>query len=190
MKRSLFVSAAALAALTVSACVPISSHPLSDPATAQVDRRLEGGWRLVGSRDPWVHVYFSRRAANEGVMHVIVMEPRKDGTLAMDSYDGFATRLRGCDFLNVSYSEGKGRRRGFVFVRYRLLPGKRLEIALPDEAKLKAAVAQGHITGAVAVDASGTEVTLTAPPVALAGFLTSKEGAAVFRAPQILEHLP
>lgn len=189
MNRRLYVPAAVLAALAVAACVPISSRPLSDPAAARVDRRLEGGWRLISSSGPWVHVYFSRHAANEGMMRVIVMEPRRDGTLTVDSYTGFATHLRGGDFLNISYSEDQGRRRGYVFVRYRVLPDKRLEIALPDESRLKAAVAQGHITGAVEPRASGSEVTLTAKPRELEEFLTSKKGAAVFQAPQMLERL-
>ena len=189
MNRGLLVLAAPLAALVLCACVPISTHPLSEPSAARLDRRLQGGWRVIGNDAGWVHVYFSRSAAGDGGMHIIVMEPRKDGTLAMDAYDGFATHLRGGDFLNIRYSEDGGRRRGYVFVRYRVLGNGRLEIALLDEARLKAAVADGRIYGVVEVHGSGTEVTLTAEPDALAGFLTSKDGAAVFQEPQVLERL-
>lgn len=189
MSRRLLAPGAVLVLAALCACVPISSRPLSAPEAAHLDTRLAGGWRVAANESGWTHVYFSRRTAGAGAMRIIVLEPRKDGTLAMDAYDGFATHLRGADFLNIAYSEGNGGRSGYVLVRYRLREDGRLEVALPDEGRLKAAVAAGRIRGLIEARGSGTELTLTAGPAALAEFLTSPEGEAAFQSPQLLERL-
>lgn len=189
MIRRLLVPGAVLVLTALCACVPISSRPLSAPEAAHLDRRLVGGWRVAANESAWTHVYFSRRSAGSGAMRIVVLEPRKDGTLAMDAYEGFATRLPGADFLNIAYSEGDGRRSGYVLVRYRVREDGRLEVALPDEGRLKAAVAAGRIGGLIEARGSGTELTLTATPAALAEFLLSPAGEAAFQPPQLLERL-
>lgn len=190
MSRLLSVLAPLVAVLVLPACVPISAHPLSDPAGARFDQRLAGGWRVLGSHATWAHVYFSRRVAGRGTMGIFVIEPRKDGTLAMDSYEGFVTHLPGADFLNVRYTVDGGVRSGYVLVRFSLERAERLEISLLDEKRLKAAVASGRIYGAIEVRGPHTEVTLTADSKTLGSFLASREGAALFQPPQVLERLP
>ena len=53
--------------LLLSCAPPKSDHPLSDPATARIDTRLEGAWvgRAFGEADETAWIHFARANDHE-----------------------------------------------------------------------------------------------------------------------------
>lgn len=159
------------AALILSACVPESVHPLSDPTQAKVDVRLVGLWS-------------ARKDDGDSFLHFI---PRSDGwtDIVMVSYrDGraagdwsvfrmFPSRIDGRDYMNVRFVAEAAERaesKHFVLARYHLSRDDVLTIWSMSGPAGRSAIEAG-LEGSIRKSAFGDDVLIEAKSEDLVEFL-------------------
>ena len=161
--------------LILSACVPESVHPLSDPAQAKVDVRLAGLW-------------LARKDNEDALIHFI---PRSDGwtEVVMVSYRNgreagdwsvfrmFPSRIDGRDYMNVRFIAEAAERansENFVLARYHLSRDDVLSIWSMSGPAGRSAIEAG-LEGSIRKSAFGDDILIEAKSEDLAEFLRGSD---------------
>ena len=161
--------------LILSACVPESVHPLSDPAQAKVDVRLAGLW-------------LARKDNEDALIHFI---PRSDGwtEIVMVSYRNgreagdwsvfrmFPSRIDGRDYMNVRFIAEAAERansENFVLARYHLSRDDVLSIWSMSGPAGRSAIEAG-LEGSIRKSAFGDDILIEAKSEDLAEFLRGSD---------------
>ncbi len=158
-------------ALILSACVPESVHPLSDPAQAKVDVRLVGLWS-------------ARKDDEDALLHFI---PRSDGwtEIVMVSYRNgreagewsvfrmFPSRIDGRDYMNVRFiaeAAERAKSKRFFLARYQLSQDGALTFWSMSGPAADSAIKAG-LKGSVRKGQFGDDILIEAKPAELVEFL-------------------
>ena len=157
--------------LVLSACLPESIHPLSDPAQAKVDARLVGLWS-------------ARKDNEDALLHFI---PRPDGwtEIVMVSYRNdreagewsvfrmFPSRIDGRDYMNVQFiaeAAERSKSKRFLLARYHLSQDDALTIWSMSGPSAVFAIKAG-LKGSVRKGQFGDDILIEAKPAELAEYL-------------------
>ena len=163
----------ALVALALASCSPPESpNPLSDPATAKADKRLDGIFvGRLGDTDGMV-----RLVPKEGARFdlVLVVDDSPKGAVVL-TYDAFPTALAGKTYLNLrrktftdTYAEKFELSPDYIFARYEFDKSGALTLWTMDSSPVSAAVKEGKLKGK-----EGDPVKLTASTEELAAFVSA-----------------
>ena len=166
--------------IALTGCLPTSKNPLSDPADAVVDMRLDGVWYGKSGEDT-IFLHFVAGKATS--MDVVEVDHEKDGDAHTSIYTMFPTIIDGQRYMNLR--EKSGTDKPYYLARYTLSKGGTLSISLMSEAVVAKAVKAGKLTGKVTVKNAGEssetrDIALTASTASLAAFVRSSDPDALF----------
>ena len=185
--RALRFAAAAIAALLVSACLPVTTKtPVGATVGFLPDPALVGVWRG------------SSNSGEKSDVGFIVFVKNDDGTMTAimpedDRWTAYGVRtatLGGHTFMNVRtlLENGKAADDELAGQQFPILysvKGKKLTLALLDEKKTAAAIKSGAIAGAVEPGDNG-DVHISADATSLDTFMQSPAGLALFSSQPIV----
>lgn len=177
MTRWLAASLVALAPW-LAGC-PESIHPVSDVAQAAPDPALYGVWhgRFDGD-DLYLHV----GPGDRGMTSAVTVEHKeKDGTLKVERYVAFPTRLGKLAMLNVKAVDDAERDPGYVLFRYQV-DKKKLTLWLTSYMAVRDDIRAGKLAGR-AHDKPHGDTLITAPSDALAKYLLEADPKRLFDKP-------
>ncbi len=159
----------ALACVSVTACMLQSENPLSDPAQAVRDHRLDGIWHgVMDGEEVYLHV-----GHTEDQFHnVIAVVHKENRNIESERYSLFVTVLGDHRFMNVITLEPK-HVDGYVFIRYDITDDRDLMLWWVDYESLREAVERQEIGGEIVTGALIDKVILTDDTPALAEFFGS-----------------
>ncbi len=167
-----------LAALTLGGCL-IESDKLPGDPRAPVDARLAGAWYQKSGNEMNLFV-FGRTTVDGGEVAIVdwvVVTMRVPQKVERIRYRYWTTWIGAWRIASVEamapFHKGMPRR---TVVAYRLAPGDRLLIALPNARFVREAVKEGDIAGVV----ERNVVRLTADAPALSAFI-ARHGAQIFK---------
>lgn len=83
-----------------SGCAPMSVHPLSDPATAEIDQRLIGVWYPQDTEEGHGYVHFVE-SKDKGWLDVVIIDYKKSGGVGIETLQMFTTKLGQHHFMNI-----------------------------------------------------------------------------------------
>lgn len=158
-------------AVILSACVPESVHPLSDPAQAKVDLRLVGLWSArMDDEDAFLHFIPGSDGWTEIVM-VSYRNGREAG--AWSAFRMFPSRIDGRDYMNVRFVAEAAERsesKLFLLARYQLSQDDALTIWSISGPAGRSAIEAG-LEGSVRKSAFGDDILIEAKSEDLAEFM-------------------
>lgn len=168
-------------ALVLSACIPDSRHPLSDPADGQGDDRLIGRWFFVGEREKG---YVDVSPAGSGRYHARVRNG-PDASSHETETDILPTRIDGQLFMTVTGfgppEGGKPEGAPHLIVRYDITGEGYWLIYWMDRKALAEDIRDGLVVGEVEPsDLWGETVRLTADSQALSAYLMAADLKRIF----------
>lgn len=176
------VTALFLVALMIglAGCLPTSKNPLSDPANAVADMRLDGVWYGKSGEDAIFLHFVPGKAAT---MDVVEVDHEKSGGAHASIYTMFPTTIDGQHYLNIQAKTGNDKR--YYFARYTLSKSGTLTIWLMSEKPVAKAVKDGKLAGKITVnnaDASteSRDIALTASTESLADYVRSSDPDVLF----------
>ena len=158
-------------ALILSACLPESVHPLSDPAQAKVDARLVGLWSArMDDEDAFLHFIPGSDGWTE-----IVMVSYRNGREAGEwsAFRMFPSRIDGRDYMNVrvvAEAAERSESKLFVLARYHLSQDGALTIWSMSGLAGRSAIKAG-LEGSVRKSAFGDDILIEAKSAELVEFL-------------------
>lgn len=143
-------------AVSLSACIPDSTNPLSDPETAKIDRTLVGTW--VGEMEEGL-LYFHFLGNNDGSYEVIGISQEKDSDVGIEGewsvFSAFTSQIKGTKYLNIQPivdgddpTEILDEDAPYILMRYDVRRGKELRLWMLSIESAEAAVEAG-LTGEV-----------------------------------------
>lgn len=171
----------ALVALALASCSPPeSSNPLSDPAAAKADKRLDGIFTgRLGDTDgmlrlvPKTGPYFDL---------VLVVDDSPKGAVVL-TYEAFPTALAGKSYLNLrrktftdTYAEKYELSATYIFVKYEVDKAGAVKLWTMDDDLVEDAVEAGTLKGT-----RGDPVQLSASTEELAAFVSAADTDKLFR---------
>ena len=166
--------------LILSACVPESVHPLSDPAQAKVDARLVGLWSArIDDEEAFLHFIPHSDGWTEIVM-VSYSNGREAGEWSV--FRGFPSRIDGRDYMNVRFIAEAAERaesKRFFLLRYHLSQDNTLTVWTMSGPAAHAAVEAG-LNGTITKAQFGDDVLIEAEPDELADFLRGSDIEVLF----------
>jgi hypothetical protein len=184
------LSLLALAA-ALGGCKVDGVNPVVPLASAQADTALYGAWRFREKDElTYVHIGpdFALGDAKEGQpMRIVIVDHKRNG-LTEEDYVAYGARAGRHRFLSVAQEE-KGRREGYLYVRYALLDGNAIRFATVNQEALGAAIKAGRIKGTVRGEGLSAETVITADPAETAAFLAAA-GDDLFNPPVVLRRVP
>jgi len=158
-------------AFLVSACVPESLHPLSDPARAKVDARLVGLWASQKDNGD-VLLHFIPRS--DGWMEIVMVSYRNGRTAGRWSvFRMFPSHIDGRDYMNLRFvaeATELATSKRFTLIRYRLSRDGALTAWSMSEAATRSAIKAG-LKGSVGEGRFGDDVLIEAKGAELAALL-------------------
>ena len=179
--RTLRFAAAAIAALLVSACLPVTTKtPVGATVGFAPDPALVGVWRGSSNSGEKSDIGFIVLVKNDdGTMTAILPEDDRWST-----YSVRAATLGGHTFMNVRglLENGKAADDELAGQQFPILysaKGNKLSLALLDEKKVAAAIKSGAIAGTIEPGDYG-DVHITADATSLDKFMQSDAGIALF----------
>ncbi len=180
---------AALAVLLLSAaCVPVSTHPLSDPKTARLIPGLAGAWRaIIEGEQAILHVL----PRNDRLAELLVVSLRDARDTARGDWMAFTlfpSRIGGDDYANLRFvgQSGEGEPdlpEGYIFARFRLAADDTLDIWTMRAEAAREAI-EGGLQGEVKEAKWVDEIRFTASTAILRAYLEKHGPVALFK-----EHL-
>ncbi|HWB60163.1 MAG TPA: hypothetical protein VG733_11770 [Chthoniobacteraceae bacterium] len=180
MKR--VVTALAVIAMTIGlgGCLPTSKNPLSNPAEAVVDMRLNGVWYGKSGEDT-IFLHFVAGKATS--MDVVEVDHEKDGDAHTSIYTMFPTIIGNQRYMNVR--EKGGADKPYYFARYTLSKNGTLTIWLMSEAPVAKAVKSEKLAGKITVKNAGAsnesrDIGLTASTASLDAYVSGADPDVLF----------
>lgn len=164
----------------LTGCLPTSKNPLSDPAEAVLDMRLDGVWYGKSGEDT-IFLHFVAGKATS--MDVVEVDHEKDGDAHTSIYTMFPTIIGGQRYMNLR--EKNGADKPYYLARYTISKGGTLAISLMSEAVVAKAVKAGKLAGKVTVKNAGDysetrDIALTATTASLAAFVGKSDPDVLF----------
>lgn len=175
------------AALTVTACLPVTStSPIGTTTGYVADPQLTGMWKSRAGDSASIG-YFTFFPQKDGSFKVILLDPpASDDNGSWMVFEIHAARLGVYQYMDVRVTDDGGKppdpRLTHVPVLYRAGEDGSLVLYLMDEDAAKAAIKAGKISGTVEQGDYG-DVTLTVAPAALDALLGTAAGRAMFTKP-------
>lgn len=167
-------------ALILSACVPESVHPLSDPEQAKVDARLVGLWSArMDGEDAFLH-FIPRSDGWTEIVMVSYRNDREAGEWLV--FRMFASRIDGRDYMNVRFIAEAGEKsasKRFFLARYQLSQDDALTIWSMSEPAVESAIKAG-LKGSVKKGQFDDDIVIEAEAAELAEFLRRGNIEALF----------
>ena len=161
--------------LILSACVPESVHPLSDPAQAKVDVRLVGLWSArKDNEDAFLH-FIPRSDGWTEIVMVSYRNGREAGDWSV--FRMFPSRIDGRDYMNVRFIAETAERaesKRFVLARYHLSRDDVLSIWSMSGPAGRSAIEAG-LEGSIRKSAFGDDILIEAKSEDLAEFLRGSD---------------
>ena len=161
--------------LILSACVPESVHPLSDPAQAKVDVRLVGLWSArKDNEDAFLH-FIPRSDGWTEIVMVSYRNGREAGDWSI--FRMFPSRIDGRDYMNVRFIAETAERaesKRFVLARYHLSRDDVLSIWSMSGPAGRSAIEAG-LEGSIRKSAFGDDILIEAKSEDLAEFLRGSD---------------
>ena len=161
--------------LILSACVPESVHPLSDPAQAKVDVRLVGLWSArKDNEDAFLH-FIPRSDGWTEIVMVSYRNGREAGEWS--AFRMFPSRIDGRDYMNVRFIAETAERaesKRFVLARYHLSRDDVLSIWSMSGPAGRSAIEAG-LEGSIRKSAFGDDILIEAKSEDLAEFLRGSD---------------
>ena len=164
----------------LAGCLPTSKNPLSDPAGAVADMRLDGVWYGKSGEDTIFLHFVSGKATT---MDLVEVDHEKSGDAHTSIYTMFPTVIDGQRYMNIR--EKGGGDKPYYFARYSLSKNGTLTIWLMSENPVAKAVKAGKLAGKVTVKDSGEkaqerDVVLTATTESLAAYVRKADPDVLF----------
>ena len=148
---------AALAAMALGACMPVSRHPLSDPSKSKADPLITGQWQYKNEgKDILIRIGASPSAKCPGCMRAITEERGEGGETETLCADFFLTPIGEKRLVNVPLSGEKmdfkscGQDKpwiGYLFFQYELAGEKKLALSPINYPELMTGVRNGELQG-------------------------------------------
>ena len=176
-----FVAALAILAVLIglAGCLPTSKNPLSDPAEAVVDMRLDGVWYGKSGEDTVFLHFVSGKATT---MDVVEVDHEKDGDAHTSIYTMFPTIIGDQRYMNLR-EKGNGDK-PYYFARYTLSKNGILTIWLMSENPVAKAVKADKLTGKVTANNVGGneshDISLTSSTATLNAFVRNSDPTLLF----------
>lgn len=165
---------AALALVALAACVVESTHPLSPPNKAALDKALLGAWVSEERDGDRLKAQFEVKSG--GVMTITLTGDAKEKQMV---FEGHVTRLGALGLLNVRELED-GQASEWMFFRY-VVTGDTLEVWELREEVVGRAIEKGALKGTRKTDQYSSTVRLTDTPEALTGFIKKQKPDELFK---------
>lgn len=169
---------ALLATALLAACYPrFQALPSGTPVQSE---ELAGFWHNAGLQDPAVRMTVTLDQPN-GTFTAVLRE--KGDSPAGDDLTFKGTALESGGVKYVALRDAKDPEGiGMMLFRYEVADNH-LTVTPASEEALKTAIGSGLIAGEVQGEGPGAEITVSADAIALAAFLATPKGAAVFDIP-------
>lgn len=148
-----------ISSLILTACVPESENPISDPAKATVDKRLLGVWagKMSGEKeDQYIHFV----EAENSITEVVLVSHQKKRGPGVSFYKMYPTTIGKNQYMNVKSSVPddlkspeqvkKLESHGYFFTRYRISEKGILKIWIMMDEEVSEAVKNGQLKGKIA----------------------------------------
>ena len=164
----------------LAGCLPTSKNPLSDPADAVADTRLEGVWYGKSGEDT-VFLHFVPDEA--GSMDIVEVDHEKSGGAHTLTYTMFPTVIGDEHYMNIR--EKSGTEKPYYFARYTLSKSGTLTLWLMSEKPVAKSVKAGKLAGKITVKNEGEsnesrDITLTASTENLAAYVRKSDPDVLF----------
>jgi hypothetical protein len=164
----------------LAGCLPTSTNPLSDPADAVADTRLDGVWYGKSGEDT---VFLHFVPGNAASMDVVEVDHEKSGDAHTSIYTMFPTVIEGERYMNIR--EKSGADKPYYFARYTLSKGGTLTIWLMSEKPVVKAIKAGKLAGKVTVKNEGEstesrDVSLTSTTESVAAYVRKADADVLF----------
>jgi hypothetical protein len=165
-------------------CLPESRNPVTPVEAAVADDRLIGLWSArVEDENLFLHVL----KADHNKLDILVVSHHRDGSGAIDHYQGHVSALGDRRFVNLqpvedSTVDDSNPDLSFLIVGYELAGPDRLVARFLAEQPLVDGIASGALSGEVTDEgeALGRNIILTSDSQDLAKYLTAGDSAAIF----------
>ncbi len=166
--------------IALTGCLPTSRNPLSDPAEAVVDMRLDGVWYGKSGEDTVFLHFVSGKATT---MDVVEVDHEKDGDAHTSIYTMFPTIIGDQRYMNLR-EKGNGDK-PYYFAHYTLSKSGTLTIWLMSETPVAKAVKAEKLAGKVTVNNAGAssenrDIALTSSTATLAAFVRNSDPNILF----------
>ncbi len=141
------------ACVFLSSCIPDSEKPLSDPALANIDKRLVGVWYFVNVDGDATYVHFE--AKDSHWMQALTVDHMKEGGLRADSdslYEFFISEIGKDRYMNfIVFPKEKSKEAPtYFFGKYDILAdGSLLIWIMNNEDAVRVAIEAGRLKGVV-----------------------------------------
>ncbi len=145
MKSAMSAFLLAAVMIGLAGCLPTSKNPLSDPADAVADSRLDGVWYGKSGEDTVFLHFVSGKAASMDIVEV----DHQNGEAHTSIYTMFPSVLEGQRYMNIR--EKSGDDKPYYFARYTLSKSGVLSIWLMSEKPVAKAVKAEKLAGKVTV---------------------------------------
>ena len=162
----------------LTGCLPTSKNPLSDPAEAVIDMRLDGVWYGKSGEDT-IFLHFVAGKATS--MDIVEVDHEKDGDAHTSIYTMFPTIIGGQRYMNIQAKTGDDKR--YYLARYTLAKNGTLSIWLMSDTAVAKAVKAGKLAGKVTDKKDATDsldISLTATTASLAAFVGKSDPDVLF----------
>ena len=180
MKSAISALFAFAVMIGLAGCLPTSKNPLSDPADAVVDSRLDGVWYGKSGEDT-IFLHFVSGKPNS--MDVVEVDHQQTGDAHTSIYTMFPSVIDGMRYMNIR--EKNGSDKPYYFARYTLSKSGTLTIWLMSEKPVAKAVKAGKLDGKITVKNEGEttesrEIALTGSTEALASYVHKSDPEILF----------
>jgi hypothetical protein len=162
----------------LAGCLPTSKNPLSDPASAVVDMRLDGVWYGKSGEDT-IFLHFVPGKAT--TMDVVEVDHEKSGDAHTSIYTMFPTIIGDQRYMNIQAKTGNDKR--YYFARYTLSKSGTLTIWLMSETPVSKAIKAGKLAGKITEDKESTDslqIALTSTTESLAAYVGKSDPEVLF----------
>jgi hypothetical protein len=176
--RALSIAAAIAVVLGAGCGPPEFQNPLSDPASAKADARLEGVWISIGDKEENTLTF---KTVDAATMHLAVSGNPPD------EFTMFPTTLDGRTYMNLkAASPTQEVGRNYLIVLYEFTADGRLQLRLLRSEAFQQAIEQGKLHGTLSGSGNDKEVLVTESTDKLAEFIRSGDPAQLFDEPLLL----
>jgi hypothetical protein len=186
MNRVLTFAMAVVLGFTTTACLPVTTSSPLGPAGSKPDPLLTGMWKGKAGESQSV-TYLTFFPQSDGTLKIVMMMPpavNEDGGWMV--FQARSVRLGFYQYLDAKEVDDGGKppdaRLAHIPVLYHLSGDGFLVLTLIDDSAAREAIRNGKIAGTIERGEYG-DVTITADPAAVDGFLGSDAGRALFKKP-------
>lgn len=154
--------------LSLTACVPLSQHPVKPHDATTMDSRLYGVWYWADD-DEYGYVHIGTDWET-GLLRLVMLDHRADGRLSRDEYQGHSSISAEHRYLNLQEVTDDGVDEDYLIIKY-VIDGQGLGIAMMDSEVLREDIEKRRLAGMVERNSER----ITASGLALQAYLAAKD---------------